>query len=259
MNLITLCIPCCGRPNRLRLLLESLSAERHLIEKIIICNSTPRLPKCEDVQQQYSQLYSDFNIDSVIPASGSGPAQARLLASKESNSEFTLFLDEDLISRTGNIDRMIDFMSTNTEFTCCSGIWVDHIANQIQAKQRPLGFLFTESIQSLDRPKTLFKKPFSVADFVGPIRLDMLQASILIRTDVMNHHQFDPNYEFFLELLDFFYSLHRLRLKCAGIPSVVFDHYPGNYLVHGTKSTATKSLKSATQYFENKWNIKPHI
>jgi GT2 family glycosyltransferase len=256
MAKISLCIPACGRPSRLETLLDSLASEKSLFAETIVVDTTPESAKSE-VLGHYKTLEEAHGL-AVIRLPWAGPAEARAKAAQAAldASDYVLFLDEDLKSRPGNISRMSAFLDDNPSIACCSAQWIDHRPGQ-PAKRRPLGYVYVESVST--KP-TVYKRAVHTAGPAHPpLVLHDLQASLLVRRAVLDKCSFDPNFDFFLELFDFFYALHKCGLCCAALPDVVFDHFPGQYRSGSQKRDADIKKMAAHDYFLKKWGRAPGL
>jgi GT2 family glycosyltransferase len=252
---ISLCIPACGRPERLHSLLSSLSQEQDIFLEVIVVNTTPDFVR-EEIHSAYRNLQQEYGYK-MLSLPGEGPSAARHRGSIECAAEYILFLDEDLQSRPGNIEAMIAFLEVNQQICCCSGQWIDHRKNK-ELQKRPIGFVYVESIG--ENSRVIFKKPFLLRpNETYSLILDDLQASIMVRKGALQQVSFDPNYAFFLELFDFFYAMHVKGMKCAALGNVVFDHYPGEYQTTSQKRNAGVKRNEAVKYFAAKWGVWPSL
>jgi GT2 family glycosyltransferase len=257
MAKISLCIPACGRPSRLKELLASLEGDADLLAETIVINATPGTAKAE-VHAAYREL-AEVKRFSTIQAPWAGPAEARANGARltKADSEYVLFLDEDLRSRPGGLGKMLSFLDANPDVACCSAQWIDHRGSE-PPKRRPLGYVYVESVSG--SPPTLYKHAVHTSGAgYPPFILHDLQASVLIRKPVLEVCNFDPKFDFFLELFDFFYALHKGGFRCAGLPEVVFDHFPGEYRSGSQKRDADVKKLAAHDYFINKWGIAPGL
>lgn len=258
MKKVNICIPSCGRPDKLEVLLNSISVnDKGLINKILIVNSTPSHQ--EEILDKYNELYKKFDLDSIaLP--WVGPSEARkkgsLYLNKNCKTEYILFLDDDLKFRDGNLKSMVNYLNKKPNNKLCSATWIDH--RNGEQSVRPVGYKYIKT--NKDGTTTINKMSLSKNQFKsGIVYVDDAQASILARSELLDYLNFDENYAFFMELFDFFYCLHINNIQCAVLLDVVFDHYPGDYKTGSQKRDANIKRNHAVDYFKDKWGVTPQV
>ena len=256
MAKLKVCIPSCSRPKKLKALLHVLSNVA-VVDEVLVVNST----SLEDILNQslYRNVCSNFPKVKVIDLPGSGPSECRMfggLRLKEI-AEYILFMDDDLVPRSGAIESMLKFMSMRQDIDICSGVWIDHKSGK-EPRARPLGSRYVEEVNSgvkcLSKNYVYVDRERSEAGFTI---LDDLQASLLLNADALDRVSFDRSYPFFLELYDFYYACLSQKLKLACVHEAVFDHYPGGYKTKTRRSNHEEDLRKGMIYFYNKWGRFP--
>ncbi|MEL0633152.1 glycosyltransferase [Pseudoalteromonas carrageenovora] len=252
-----LCIPSCGRPHKLRNLIESIMEEDWgNINSVLVVNTTPSHQV--DILDEYKILCEEFGLSSIfIP--WAGPSEARLKGSEYLSAnmpaEYTMFLDDDLSFTNNNLTAMLNFLNNNQHVKLCSATWVDH--RNGEKSDRPIGYKYIKSSNGSE--SKVHKFPLAKKHFnSGYVFVDDAQASILARSSLFEYLNFDPEYEFFMELFDFFYNLHINNVACAVLLDVVFAHFPGDYQTGSQKRNANIKRNKAIDYFKSKWGITPH-
>jgi GT2 family glycosyltransferase len=251
--MLSLGIPVCGRPDRLNNLLASL--DHSLFSSIVVVNTTP--DHQAEIHELYDQLFKTYNC-LEIRSPWSGPSAARqhaVVKSLDLGADHILLLDEDLVACEHTVNRMLELMQSNPDIDICSGRWID-FRNDSQ-NDRPLGFIYLESIRQ--GMKCIEKHRYPSQGRKHPLQLHDVQASMLAKASIFQQVSFDPKYEFFMELFDFFYQCYKSDIKIFVNPSSVFKHYPGSYQTGSQKRNADKKKKEAQKYFESKWGVQPII
>jgi GT2 family glycosyltransferase len=251
--MISLCIPVCGRPEKLERLLCSLSLD--LFSSIIIVNTSPA--HHDQILQKYEELSNKYHYTQIF-SPWSGPSEARQIGADKAlalGCDKILFLDEDLVARRDAIENMIMLMNANKSIDICSGRWIDY-RNDTQS-ERPLGFVYLESLRK--NQLCIEKHRFKGAERSHPVQLHDVQASLLVKSSIFNKVRFDPEYQFFMELFDFFFQCYNQQLKIYANPCSVFEHYPGSYQTGSQKREAGLKKLEAQKYFETKWSAIPII
>lgn len=252
-----LCIPSCGRPHKLENLLQSIKEEDwNKINKVLIVNTTPSHQ--EDILKEYADICLKYKLESIF-LPWAGPSEARLKGSEYLNNhmpkEYIMFLDDDLTFRGSNLTEMVSFLDANLSVKLCSAAWVDH--RKDETSDRPLGYKYIKSIKNslvIINKLSISKEQFK-SDVVY---VDDAQASILVRSTLFEYLNFDAEYEFFMELFDFFYSLYINNIPCAVLTNVIFDHFPGDYQTGSQKRNANIKRNKAVDYFKRKWGVVPY-
>ncbi len=218
---ITFAIPTNGRPHSLKKCIQSILHNTESSCQIIVLNSTAS-DASDDVIKGYEDLFNEFptiqtlKYDYNIP-----PGKARKILSHKTTTEYVFFLDDDLVVQPGSVEKMYSAL-IDGDYDIMSGLWVEDKAT------RPIGFLFTEAKHGDQNMilKCSVEAPLSES----VIRLDDVQASLLVKSSISSKVNFDDRYDFFYELYDFFYQCMLNNIKVGAHTGAVFYHQTVPYL-----------------------------
>ncbi|MYM63690.1 glycosyltransferase family 2 protein [Pseudomaricurvus sp. HS19] len=245
---ITFAIPTNGRPHSLKKCIQSILSNTGDLCQIIVLDSTASDADVE-VLKGYEAIFNEFpeiqtlKYDYNIP-----PGKARKILSQEIATEYVFFLDDDLVVQQGSIEKMYRAL-IDGDFDIMSGLWVEDKAT------RPIGFLFTEARH--EEKNMILKCSVEAPLSDSVIRLDDVQASLLVKTAIFSKVNFDERYDFFFELYDFFYQCMLNKIKVGAHTGAVFYHQPVPYLSKSSRHYQNKDIDR--DRFIEKWGVIPEF
>lgn len=250
---LTICIPACSRPEKLDLLLQSIRGQGNVSRILVGLLSDKSEQDIDLMYQRVLESYQDLPLDIARFNAPCSPARLRKSLGELVTSEYLLYLDDDLILRPGTIKALLSPLLSFPELSITSCRWLDHRGTK--QKERSLGFVYFYNYPGKDR---VYKRAVSIPLTENdPVILDDLHASLMMRRSTLDHVTFDENYDFFLDLFDFFYSCKQKGLACAAVPSLTIDHFPGGYLSASLHNQARDLKPNAIKYFTAKWACLP--
>lgn len=242
---LTIGIPTCGRPEKVRACLESISNCVTEPVKIIVVDSM--------ITDQNRQLYSETpNCEVVAFDEVIGPSAARREISKRLETDYLLFMDDDNEVVGNGVSVLLQHLKDYPAVGIVAGCWCE-IGGLREAGQN-----FHEGIAS-GIPvvtKSFVEHQDLLDQGLTALEVDACLATMLIRASVFEQVSFDPEYDFFLELFDFFIQCKRSGIRIEVRSDVVFNHSPSQY--GATTMRQTQEVEAAEAYFENKWGVRPY-
>ncbi|MEM6812615.1 MAG: hypothetical protein AAF549_09145, partial [Pseudomonadota bacterium] len=85
------------------------------------------------------------------------------------------------------------------------------------------------------------------------IKVDAVLATMLIQTKIFEQVQFDPQFDFFFELFDFFMQCYQHKKNIHVMPTVVFEHKPLTYSSSTLRQKTHANIDK--QKFIDKWGL----
>jgi GT2 family glycosyltransferase len=243
---LTIGIPTCGRPQAIRNCLESIQKNVHVDYKTIVVDSL--------ITEESLAVYNSFKHTECLGFSSPiGPSAARQLIAEKADTPFILFLDDDNEVTPNCVELMLTYLTTHPEIQILGGAWREDgsVHNRAVGQQFNLGFQ--------DNQRVIFKS-FVTVEQIHQLKLESFRvsgvlATMMVRNAVFDQVNFDPRYDFFYELFDFFLQCHYQNINIYAFPNAVFEHKPLKY----TQSTLRENNKGEKekQKFIEKWQIVP--
>lgn len=245
---ITVLIPSNGRPESLRGCLQSVRENVGNATPIVVLDSTPdSAPR--RTRTGYERVAAAFDRVKYIRTGYSvGPAEARKRLVGVSDTPYVLFMDDDHQVLPGTLDALARAL-VGGAFDIVGGRWLD------RKIERPVGFLHMEapSESGTDLVKVPVRYSEDLEGRVLPV--DEVLATMLCRRSIFSNVDFDPQYDFYFELFDFFRSCRTTGLQIGAVVDAVFVHHPRKYRSVSTRQTQVRSVDHAR--FATKWNVRP--
>lgn len=243
-NSISILIPFAGRIKSLSNLLESL-------EKVTIDSNIFILNIGEHDLSHLSS--SRHNINVINHKSIISPSSARKLLLKQADTEFALFLDDDLLVGKNSIELMLDVMLKNSDIDLLGGaVLEDGEYREIGARfllGQKEGFNIVEKINiGYDEIKDRGLDLVSVDLVTQP-------PFLLRRSNYMNEN-FDSRYPWAKEIYDFFFSSYWLNRRSYVVMNAIFEHRPAKYASTTNKTNKVENNQIGKDVFESKWGFK---
>jgi GT2 family glycosyltransferase len=182
-----------------------------------------------------------------------GPSAARRLITDASDSPFLLFLDDDNRVTPGVVAMLLGHLERHPTVGIAAGGWREDGS----LGKRALGQAF--HLGRTADSDIIFKSFLTIADAeragAVSVRVDATLATMVVRRTVFESVGFDPRYDFFYELFDFFMQCREHGVVVEALPAAVFDHVPLPY-ERSTKRQAS-SEEADRRRFAEKWSLEP--
>jgi len=234
----------CGRSQRIKKCLTSIQDSIQLNHRIIIVDSM--------ITNSNSELYKNYpNTQCLAFDSPISPSAARRLIAENADTPYILFLDDDIEVTHKSVYTMFRYLETHQHVDIVGGAWLEY------GRFRELGQRLNFGI--LENEKIVYKSFITVDEVIQlgltSVQVDGVQATMLVRSKIFNKVNFDPQYDFFFELFDFFLQCYQQGLHIHALPSVIFKHKPGQYTNKTLRQTSNK--EDDKKKFVEKWKIHP--
>ena len=243
---VTVGVVACNRYEQLRTCLLSLKRNLKKVPHQIIV-----IDGCLDKRIEQIANKVDKKINVISPKKRIGPSESRKIIADHTETEYLLFLDDDIIVPKGTVEMLLEHLESHPEVSIVSGAWKEY------GKFRELGQIF---IFGQDKnQKYIFKKFITVKEArdlgVSSIKVHGVMSSMLARTEVFEKINFDERYDFFYELFDFFLQAYYKGIQIEALPNAVFYHRPSKY--RGFTLRHAHSPEVDRKKFIEKWGIIP--
>ena len=242
---LTIGIITCGRNNKIKECLFSIRDNVKVNHKILVVDSL--------INNENIELYDSFsNLEYISFSSPISPSHGRKMLSKYLETSYLLYLDDDLVVREDTVEKMLDHAENRKDVGIVGGIWEEY------GKYRPVGHRFIYGKNNKGEP-LIFKFNVLIEEIqklkLSSLKVDSVQASILIRQEVLDQIQFDEEYTFFYELWDFYMQAANNNVSIEVLLDACFDHKPTKYLKK-TKRQNSQDEEDKNRFMK-KWNVKP--
>ncbi len=239
-------IPTCGRPRAVEACLDSIAANVTTEHRVIVVDSL--------ITDAGRQMYARYPGVTVIAREKPiGPSEARRLIAAEADTDLVLFLDDDNLVTPGSVEALLKHLDDHPEVDIAAGAWREDRAEQ----RRALGQYFHFGRNA--RGDAVYKEFVLVDEALrlglSAVRVDGVQATMLVRRAVFERASFDPRYDFFFELYDFFMQCRQQNVRIEALPGVIFDHRPVPYEGATLKQTSDREVDR--RRFAAKWSMEP--
>jgi glycosyltransferase involved in cell wall biosynthesis len=245
---LTIGIPTANRPVSLQACLDSIQKYVDFPAKIIIVDSSdPELRfKSELLQSDVEVIYSEQMLS---------PAHARKVIADSCDSEFLLYIDDDMMVSEDSVQSLMAYLKINVKVDIVGGAVDEYGA------WREIGFNF--QLGKLSDSQVVVKQPIR-KDWLDQhgfeaFRVDLVtQPPFLMRTEIFKKVNFDKNYLWASEIFDFFFQCYFAGVVSVVVPSAVFYHYPTSYDQTTHKHGKRHHNQQGRAYFAKKWNTRIH-
>lgn len=239
---------------------------------IVACNRYDRLKKCLSYLKlnitnlEYNVIVLNGCVDKSIPEISKNliknalvitpdnlisPSAARKLIAENTETEYLLFLDDDIIVRKNTVETLLNYLHKNPDVSIVSGAWSEY------GTFRELGQIFIFGENSTQ--KYVFKKFITVPEArklgLTAIKVHGVMSTMLVRTEIFKKINFDERYSFFYELFDFFMQALHEGIEIRALPNVIFDHRPQKY--RGVTMRKLHDPSEDKKKFIEKWGVVP--
>lgn len=241
---LTIGIITCGRPQKVKECLSSIHKNIQLNYQVIVVDSMINVENLKLYEDSYNTRCIAFD----LPIS---PSAARKIIAENVDTPYILFLDDDIIV-TPSVSTMFRHIETHSDIDIIGGGWNEY------GKFRELGQRF--NFGTLDNRKIVYKSFITINDIIklglDSVQVDGVQATMLVKSNIFSKVQFDPRYDFFFELFDFFMQCHHEGIVIEALPSVIFEHQPSLYKSNQTMRQKSNKEDDRRKFIE-KWGMFP--
>jgi GT2 family glycosyltransferase len=243
---LTIGIPTCGRPQAIAACLESIQRHVDVPHRVIVLDSLVT----EEAFKTYARHPTVTAIGLESPV---GPSEARRRISDAADSDLLLYLDDDNLVTPGAVRTLIAHLEQHPDVGIAAGGWRENGS----LEKRALGqfFHFGRVGDRMAVYKTFLTMAEARAMELASVRVDAVLATMMIRRDVLERAAFDPRYDFFYELYDFFMQCRTEAIQVEVLPDVIFEHRPLPY--QGTTRRQTGQKSDDQRRFAEKWGVEP--
>lgn len=256
LNNLVVCIPTANRPQMIHDCLKSILVGSALPGKIIVLDSSAK-KIFKEIENIVSILKQNTicKVDLQHSDKSLSPSEARHKLAKASNSEFIMYLDDDMAVKYESVEVMYETasQSANIDILGCGvyeyGVW------------RDIGFNFDVGVyrdQMKFVSKRAIRKEWMDLHSINLLQVDLItQPPFLVRRSVFKKVDFDVNYKWSYEIFDFFFNCFKKGITCFVTTSTHVNHYPSKYIQKTLKNDKIKLNRQGKKYFEEKWLLTP--
>lgn len=244
MTELTIGIPTCARPRKIKACIQSLRAHIDQPYRLLVVDSG-----LTDESEAFYRTCPDLEL--VVRDAPIGPSEARRIIGDRTETPLLLYLDDDNEVTPNAVGVLRQILDTQTDLDIVAGAWNEY------GQYRPLGqtFHFGRTAQGSLVYKSFLSREDAMAAHARFFRVDAALATMLLRRSVLDRVQFDPQYDFYFELFDFFMQCHRERVAVAVTPHAEFLHNPIRY--RRATRRQTQDRERDRRRFTEKWGVVP--
>ena len=240
--MISIGIPAAGRDTKLLNCIESIDLNTKADYEFIVIDNSKK-----SILKQGRLLKNDVKV--IRPEMPLSPSASRELIGSVANSEYILYIDEDMTVSKDSIDQLLNFLKENSDVSIVGGLLIEGLY------EYPVAYKF--GFGGKTNQKNIWKIPI-MKDSLSKIDIDNCESDFvhppfLIRSEILNKVKFDKNFQWGSELFDFFLECFKKNIKTISLTNVSFFHFPGEYLESTHKSI--NANKNGRKYFLEKWNL----
>lgn len=234
-----------GRSEKVAACLASVRKHLGHTVDVIVVDSKP--------SKESELAYRRFNVGTVvIPATVIGPSAARQIIEERAERDLILFLDDDNIVTGGAAESMLTHLDSFPEVDIVGGCWFE--LGGFEHRELGQNFHLGRDKSGPVVYKSFVSRGAALKMGLESVSVDAVLATMLVRRDVLERVGFDPQFNFYYELFDFFMQCKKQRVVVSALPGAVFEHYPGGY--QGTTMRESSASEDRDR-FEAKWGCRP--
>ena len=244
MRNLTIGVITCGRPEKIRRCLECIHASIDSNTIVSVVDSSPN--------EESQHVYAKFPAYRIIrPHAMLGPSAARRILCENATTEFLLLLDDDIEITIQTVAALLAHLEEHPRTDIVTAAWEEY-GSMREAGQK---LVFGEGpggpvvLRSL-----IFLSDLRRAG-VSSVTVDVGHGTMMLRTRILEHVAFDPQFTFYYELLDFYMQCRAHGFRVDTTTSTMFVHKPTRYRVATNRQSYDKNR--AIALFEDKWNLRP--
>jgi GT2 family glycosyltransferase len=243
---VTIGIPTCGRPAAIEACLASLRQNVTIEPSVIVVDSL----LTDKAAAEYARHPNVRLIGLTDPI---GPSAARKLISDAADTPYVLFVDDDNLVTPGSVEALLAHLESNPEVEIAAGGW----NQEGSLGKRALGQYF--HFGRIGDRQIIYKSFVTIDSAerleLSSVRVDAVLATMMVRRRLFKEVGFDPQYDFFYELWDFFMQCLERGIHIDALPGVIFEHRPVPYT--GTTRRQTSDTAADKRRFAEKWGLDP--
>ncbi len=241
---LTIGIPTCARPDKIRACVESIQRHVEQAYTLIIVDS--------QITESNRRFYQSIKNARCIPFEQPiSPSAARRVIAENTETPYLLYLDDDIEVTPGGVAGLRQHLERHPETGIVAAAWKEY------GRYRSLGQRFNFGM--MDDRRVIHRTYLPVEEFrelgITSVRADAVLASMLLRTSVFEKATFDPQYDFFFELFDFFMQCRAASVVVEALPEVVFEHRPTRYRARTLQQDNRREVD--LERFARKWGATP--
>lgn len=247
MNIkLTIGIPTVNRPNKICACLDSIKDYLSIPYKILVVDSS------KDNLLRLNKNYIE-GLSIIKPPEMVSPSHARKIISDNLNTEFLLYLDDDMTITKGSVEKLMEFLKNNND--------ADIVGSAVNeyGYWRDIGFHFLlgeVNGEKIIEKKVITKEWLDYRKFES-FKVDLItQPPFLMRASVFSKVSFDPDYKWAKEIYDFFYNCYLTGLNSFVLPNSIIKHYPTSYSSDTFKHKKKIFNKEGNDIFFKKWRVR---
>ena len=242
---LTIGIPTANRPEKIKTCLDSIIKYLSIPYKVIIVDSSESEMRLDNNFVDRMQI--------IHPDAMVSPSHARKIISDNVNTEFLLYLDDDMTITEGSVEKLLKFLKSNNDVDIVGGSVIEY------GYWRDIGlsFIFGECYgEKIIEKKAITKEILESRGF-SSFKVDFItQPPFLMRSKIFEKVTFDPNYKWAKEIYDFFYACYVENIISYVIPDSIFEHFPAKYSAKSFKHHKMIYNRDGGELFYNKWGIR---
>lgn len=245
MNQLTVGIPTTNRYHKLKECLDSFTNNISIPVSFIIVDSS-------SVNQKTDSFSYPDNAKIIYPDSLVSPSHARKIIADNCNTEFLLYLDDDMTINKGSIEILLNYLKRYSNIDIVGGAVNEY------GFWRDIGFFFIlgeRNDKKFIEKKVVTRRELELRN-LDALRVDLItQPPFLMRTSIFNKVNFDTNYKWAIEIYDFFYQCYLENITSMVIPEAKFNHFPSPYRTATLKHNKIEFNIEGRKHFQNKWSV----
>jgi len=223
---LTIVVPTKDRPNELRRMLESLAAQSHLPDEVIVAGEGEGVG---DVTGEFLQLNAKF-----LNVPGLSICEARNAGARVARPDVTLigFMDDDIVLEPGALEAMLAFWETAPAEVGGAGFNFRNVLapeTERKWKLRPTTWMY-DLFMLRNQPKGVVLRsgfPTPLYPVTENLYVDWLETiGLVLRREVVERFQFDDFFTgyTYMDHLDYTYGVSR-RYKLCVVSNAWLTHY----------------------------------
>jgi GT2 family glycosyltransferase len=234
-------VPTSGRPEAIKTNLSALDQVNSPIDELVVFDNSP--------SENADVPYMDYDARVIREEETVSPGEARRRIADSVDTDLLLLVDDDTIVQKNTIPTMIEqIRSSNARLV--SGIW-----KQNEELDAHIGSIYKWGKSNGE--DVLIDIPVDGKSLkssgIKSITLDSGLPTILVETSIFEQVEFDDNYDFFYEWIDFFLQCHKSGLAVRIALNAEFDHRHFPY--NGPTIRRTQERSDDYSRFCEKWGV----
>jgi len=234
-------IPTSGRPSAIEANLDALSNSKRSIDNIVVFDNSPLMN--EDVP------YNKYDVDLIEKENPVGPGEARGIIADFVDEDLVLFTDDDKLPRPDAISKLVKHYRTTDSRI------VSAVVKRNGEFDLRIGSIYNWGNRSGENILFDIQVDGSYYEDLDTqsVRLDSGSPCILMDTKIFRKVQFDNQYDFYFEWIDFFLQCYQSNITIDVVLNSEFSHAHFTYQGETIRDEQDSNLDR--QRFCKKWGI----